>query len=110
MSDNYKTISFIADTIDGRILEFPKQFYLRCSFIRPQQVQVVRNYTGTECIEAITVFLIYYDGQLLGSKCWKSFDSFMRFYRAACQGQGTCNLLVNGNLLQLNGCNLTIKQ
>lgn len=104
MSNEYKTIKFTADTIDGKILEFPQQFYLRCSLIRPQQVQVVRNYTGTECIEAITVFLIYYNGQLLGSKCWKSFDSFMRFYRAKCQGFGLGNVCVNGKPLLMNGC------
>lgn len=105
MSDNYQILNFTADTIDGKILEFPQQFALRCGFIQQIGVQVVRNYTGTECIEAISVFLIYYNGQLLGSKCWGSKQSFFKYYRRVCQGGG--NICINNKPIFINGCKVS---
>lgn len=104
MSAEYQILNFLADTVDGKILEFPKKFYLRCGMIQQLGVQVVRNYTGTECIEAITVFLIYYNGQVLGSKCWNSKRDFMRYYQAVCQGDGLKNVCIDNRPLQINGC------
>lgn len=105
MSRNYRTFLFTADTINGVIQQFPKQYFLRCGQVTPIGLSIVRNYTGTECIQAMTVFLIQYDGELLGNSCFKSFSAFMRFYQAVCQSS---YLLLNGCNMTLNGCVVNI--
>jgi hypothetical protein len=104
MSSNYKTITFTADTIDGQILEFPEKFDLRCSLIQLIGAQTVRNYTGTECIEAMNVFVIYYCGQLLGSKCWKDSRSFFKWMKSRCENAGFRNVCIDTKPLLINGC------
>lgn len=97
---------FTADTIDGKIQEFPQQFQLHCGKIKPIGLQTVRDYNGNECIQAMNVFLIYYEGQLFGNKCYTSFAGFMQELKAVCYGFG--NLQVNGCNFQVNGCNLIL--
>ena len=95
---------FTADTIDNKIQEHPKQFQLHCDLIKPIGIQVVRDYNGSECIQAMTVFLIMYGGQLFGNICYESYAGFFQEWKAVCYGTGT--LQVNGCNLRLNGCNL----
>lgn len=97
---------FTADTIDGKIQDHPKQFQLHCDLVKPIGIQVVRDYNGSECIQAMKVFLIMYGGQLLGNKCYGSFESFFQELKSVCYGIGA--IQVNDCYLKVNGCNLTL--
>lgn len=105
MSENYRTFQFTADSIDGVIQEFPKKFFLRCDQVQIIGASQVRNYTGTWCIQVMNVFLIQYNGQLLGSKCFKTFEQFVRFIKSVCQYD---YFLMNGRNLLINGCKVSI--
>ncbi len=102
---NFNTFKFTADTIDGKIQEFPQVFSLRCKLVKPIGESIVREFNGNECIVAMKVFLIMYEGQLLGNRCHKSFTGFMNFLRAQCF---TDYLSLNGCNLQLDGCDLIL--
>lgn len=103
----FKTFKFYAKTIDGRIQRQPKEFNINCESVTPVGKQVVRNYNGNECIEAVSVFLVWSRGQLLGSLEFNSLDDFLTYRNASCQNVCTLPLLtVNGCLAQIDGCNV----
>jgi hypothetical protein len=105
----FKTFVFIADTIDGKILEFPKPFYLQCDLVKPLGVDIIRQYTKTECILAKKVFLIYYAGQVFGSTQFTGVAQFVLYLNSVCQPVCAPALItINGCLLQRNGCNVSI--
>ena len=105
MNNNYRTFKYTADTIDGVIQEFPKQFYLRCGQVQIIGPSQVRNYNGTECIQVMNVFLVLYNGQLLGNVCHKTKSGFLNFLRSVCNVD---YLGINGGRLELNGCDLVL--
>lgn len=103
----FKTFKFYANTIDGRIQRQPKVFNIECQDVKPIGRQVVRNYNGNECIEAIDVFLVWSRGQLLGSTAFTTLDEFLTYRNASCQSICTLPLFtVNNCLTQLAGCNI----
>lgn len=105
----FKTFIFLADTIDGKILEFPKVFYLRCEWAKPLGVDIIRQYNKTECIVAKKVFLIYYAGQVFGSVQFTGVIQFIQYMNNSCRVFCTPPILqINGCLLQRYGCNVTI--
>src|ERR1700735_715898 len=107
----YKTFIFLADTVDGKILEFPKVFNLRCDLVKPLGCDILRQYTKTECIVAKKVFLIYYAGQVFGSTQFTGVFQFTQYMNNACRVFCTPAILtINNCLLQLNGCNATVFQ
>ena len=97
---------FIADTVDQKILEFPKEYYLNCGEAKPIGYQTVRNYDNNECIVARNVFLIMYRGQLLGSTAFRTTDDFINYQNSNCYQRGTCLLTINGCYALVNGCGL----
>lgn len=101
----YKTFKFIADTIDGQIQQSPKLFYLRCDEVKPIGNSVVRQFDGNECINAMKVYLVYYRGQLLGSKGYQTAEHFFNFMQSECK---ECGVTINGCLITINGCFTTI--
>ena len=104
----YKTFIFLADTVNGKILEFPKTFYLRCDLVQPLGTEIVRQYNKTECIVAKKVFLIYYAGDVFGSTQFTGVLQFLQYMNNACNPV-FCNVLVNGCNLTFNGCNLVFQ-
>lgn len=107
----YTTFPFLADTIDGKILEFPKLFYLECDLVKPLGLQIIRQYTKTECIKAKKVFQIYYNGQVFGSTQFTSVMQFVNYLNSVCvQFCTPALLMVNNCNLEVDGCNLTIYQ
>lgn len=105
----YKTFIFSADTVDGKILEFPEVFYLQCDKITPLGVDIIRQYNKTECIVAKKVFLIYYAGQVFGSTQFCNLTQFVLYLNNACRVFCTPPFLqINGCNLQRYGCNVTI--
>lgn len=106
-----KTFPFIADTIDGRILEFPKLFYLECDLVKPLGLQIVRQYTKTQCILAKKVFQIYYAGQVLGSIQFTGVMQFVNYLNSVCIAFCTPAIVtINNCNLERNGCNVTYYQ
>lgn len=107
----FKTFPFIADTIDGQILEFPKLFYLQCELVRPLGLQIVRQYNKTQCIVAKKVFQIYYQGQTFGSVQFGSVIQFDQYLNNVCRFFCTpAYVTINNCNLQRNGCDVTIYQ
>lgn len=104
----FPTFPFLADTIDGRILEFPKLFYLDCSLVKPLGLQIVRQYSKTQCIVAKKVFQIYYAGQVFGSTQFTSVMQFVAYLDSVCVSVCAPALVtINNCNLERNGCNVT---
>lgn len=99
------TFKFTADTINGVIQQHPQQFHLRCSKVKPIGLSIVRTFNGNECIQAMKVFLILYDGKLMGNKCYTTYDEFMQALKNTCF---TDYIMINGCNLQLDGCDLIL--
>lgn len=107
----FPTFPFLADTIDGRILEFPKLFYLDCSLVKPLGLQIVRQYSKTQCIVAKKVFQIYYAGQVFGSIQFVSVMQFVSYLDSVCVSVcAPAFVTINNCNLQRNGCNVTYFQ
>lgn len=107
----FKTFIFLADTVDGKILEFPKVYNLRCEWAKPLGVDIIRQYTKTECIIAKKVFLIYYAGQVFGSTQFTGVAQFVLYMNNACRVFCTPAIVtINNCLLQRYGCNVTVFQ
>lgn len=105
----FPTFPFLADTIDGRILEFPKLFYLDCSLVKPLGLQIVRQYSKTQCIVAKKVFQIYYAGQVFGSTQFTSVLQFVGYLNSVCISFCSPSFFtINNCLFQINGCDTTI--
>ena len=123
----YKTFTFIADTIDGKIQEFPVAFDLRCEWAKPLGCDIVKQFNKNQCIVAKKVFLIYYAGQVFGSTQFTSVAQFVMYMNNSCRIFCTpafftidnCKLSLYGCDVQfyvpcpkkpilINGCNLTI--
>ena len=105
----YTTFIFSADTVDGKILEFPKIFTLRCDWTKPLGVDIIRRYSKTECIVAKKVFLIYYQGQTFGSTQFTGVLQFVNYMNNSCRVFCTPPFVqINGCNLQWNGCNVII--
>lgn len=99
------TFKFTADTIDGVIQQSPQLFYLNCNKVKPIGASVVRTFNGNECIQSMKVFLVLYDGKLLGNKCHTTFTEFIDFLKAVCYSD---YLLLNGVNLELDGAELIL--
>lgn len=97
----FKTFIFLADTVDGKILEFPKVYYLRCDQVQPLGCDIIRQYTKTQCILAKKVFLIYYQGQVFGSTQFTGVQQFVQYVN------NVCTFFCIPSLITINNCNLT---
>ena len=105
----FPTFPFLADTIDGRILEFPKLFYLECDLVKPLGLQIIRQYSKTQCIVAKKVFQIYYAGQVFGSTQFTSVMQFVQYLNSVCVTFCTpAYFTINNCLFEINGCDVTI--
>ena len=105
MPSNYGTFQFVADVIDGRILEFPQLFNLQCSCVRPLGCDIVKQYTKTQCIKAKRVFLIYCAGQVLGSSQFTGVAQFNQYVNNACNPPQPICMTTQGCMATINGCN-----
>lgn len=104
MPANFQTFQFTADTIDGKILEFPKIFDLQCACVKPLGTDIIKQFNKTECIVAKKVFLIYCDGQVFGSTQFTNVGQFIQYLNNACQPQLHCTLFLGGCQILFNGC------
>lgn len=105
----YSTFQFVADTIDGKILEFPQTFQLRCDLVVPLYQDVVRQFDGNECIVARRVYLIFYQGQVLGSKQFTTMPQFVNYRNSNCGIEANvCNVSFFGCPVTFNGCQVVI--
>lgn len=104
-----KYFTFIADTINGKIQEFPVAQNLKCSCAKPLGVDIIRQFNKTECIVAKKVFLIYCDGDVFGSTQFSSVAQFIMYLNNACREFCTpANITINKCYLILNGCQVKI--
>jgi hypothetical protein len=94
---------FVADTIDGKIKDFPPSFWLECDEMKYIGFQDVRNYNGNECIQVMRVLVVYYQGQLLGTRRYKTQEEFNQERKGICY-KVYCEFLVNGCNMVLNDC------
>lgn len=109
MSDVFQTFKFTADTIDGKIQEFPQTFDLRCVRVKPLGVDIVRQYNKTQCIVAKKVFLIYYEGQVFGSTQFSSVVQFVQYVNNSCRSFCVpAYLTIDNCYLDLNGCHVRL--
>lgn len=101
----FSTFQFIADTIDGKILQFPETMQLRCDLVVPLYQSIVRQFDGNECIVARKVYLIYYEGQVFGTRQFATMDQFVNYRNANCglENRG-CNMTYFGCGITYNGC------
>lgn len=104
-----KYFTFIADTIDNKIQEFPVAFNLLCGKVKPLGCDIVKQFNKTECIVAKKVFQVYYQGQVFGSTQFTSVAQFVMYMNNACKVFCTpANLTINNCYLNLNGCQVKL--
>jgi hypothetical protein len=90
---------FTANTLDGRILEFPKVVNMLCDKVIPLYQDIVKAYDKDECIVAREVYLVNYGGHLYGTTDFTTMDEFVSYRNSNCR----C-VLVNGNcVITYNG-------
>lgn len=94
-------------TIDGKILEFPQEFILRCERVKPLGQDIVKEFNSSGCIVATKVYLIYYEGQVLGNRNIKTLDEFLLLRNSGCNFVIGCPLVYNGCTIVYRGCTLT---
>lgn len=102
----FSTIKFHANTVDGDIMNAPVSFDLQCKLVRPIGSTIIRQFNNNECIRAIRVFLIYYEGQNLGTTQFKTMDEFIKYLNNTCNPVKDCGLIYLGCPLTVNGCQL----
>lgn len=99
--------TFIADTLDGKILPCPTAFNLRCEWAKPLGCDIVRQFNKSQCIVAKKVFLIYYAGQVFGSTQFTGVAQFVAYMNNACRIFCTpAYFTIDNCKLELNGCDL----
>ncbi len=103
-----KRFQFTYDTLDQKILKSPVTGWFDCSLVDPQGCFVVREYDGNECIVAMRVFLIYYQGHVYGSKQFFSLDDFINYVNANCVEVLQCKVNFQGCQLVFNDCPIII--
>jgi hypothetical protein len=104
---DFSTFQFVADTINGKILEFPKTFQLRCDLVVPLYQDIVRQFDGNECIVARRVYLIYYQGDVFGTRRFHTMDEFVNYRNANCGRSAIgCNITFYGCGITFNGCQI----
>ncbi len=106
----FRTFPFTATTIDGDIKEFPVLFNLRCDLVVPIGRTIIRQFNGEQCIVARKVFLVYYDGQNLGTDQFKTLDEFLLWRNNNCTSSRECNLLYNGCSINYGNCFVKYKR
>lgn len=100
-------LEFVATTIDGRILEFPQRLYFKCDLVIPLYQQVVRQYDGNECINAIRVYMVSYGGHLYGTKDFTNMVDFLSYRNTSCKTKFCCDLIFNGCYVTIAGRRVT---
>jgi len=108
MPSNYGTFQFTADVVNGKILEFPKTFYLQCSCVKPLGTDIIRQYSKTQCIIAKKVFLIYCSGEVLGSSQFTGVAQFVQYVNNSCNPPVPCGVTINGCSAMIAGCNVVL--
>lgn len=104
----YKTFKFTAHTIDGKILEFPYSFWMRCDLVTPLYQGIVRAYDKNECIVARKVYLVSYGGHLYGTEDFTNMEDFVEYQQTNCLVKDICYLLFFGCPVTINDCLIEI--
>lgn len=77
--------------------------YFQCGLVRPLGNQVVREYDGNECIRAVKVFLVAYNGHIFGREGFTDKSDFLNELNAICY-PSRCLIKINGCAVKINGC------
>lgn len=106
---NQLWFTFIADTINGKIQEFPVAVNIRCELAKPLGCDIIKQFNKTECIVAKKVFLVYYAGDVFGSTQFNSVAQFVSYMNNACREFCTpAYLTIDRCYLDLYGCHVQI--
>lgn len=105
----YRTFKFTANTIDGKILEFPYSFWMRCDLTKPLYQDIVRAYDKNECIVARKVYLVAYGGHLYGTEQFTNMDEFVNYRNTNCRVLVCCTLTWKNCFVTVKGKRVTIK-
>jgi hypothetical protein len=105
---DFSTFQFVAHTINGKILEFPETYQLRCDLVIPLWQDVVKDYDKDGCIVSRRVYLISYDGNNLGTLDFTTMEEFVAYRNANCGINDIgCNVAFYGCPVTYNGCQIT---
>jgi len=96
---NFNTFEFVANTLDGKILEFPLPVQMRCDLVIPLYQDIVKAYDKSECIVARKVYLVSYVGHLYGTFDFTTLEEFVEYRDSKC----VCRLSYNGCIITFNG-------
>lgn len=98
-------LQLIIETINGRITNSPETLYAQCGQIKPLGIEVVRNFDGNECIVAKRVYLVYYNGDVLGTTQFKTLDEFLSYQKEACVPDSNyCDFYIDGCQVVFGDC------
>lgn len=98
-------IKIIAETVNGTIKPFPIEVFVTCGQLKPIGIEVVRNYDGNECILAKRVYLVYHNGDVLGTTQFKTLDEFLSYQKEVCVPDSNyCDFYIDGCQVVFGDC------
>lgn len=101
---DFSTFLFTANTLDGKILEFPLPVNMRCDLVVPLYQDIVRDYDKDFCIVARKVYLVSYGGHVYGTLDFTTMQQFVDYRNVSCGlQQGCCFITFNGCYITFNG-------
>jgi hypothetical protein len=93
-------------TIDGNILEFPKELWVDCSLVTPVGEQVVKFYNKEECVVSKKVYMVVYQGHKYGLDNFTDLQQFLDYLNSQCRTEKCCDIAVNGCIVTYQGKNI----
>lgn len=103
----FSTFRFTANTLDGRILEFPLTVDMRCDLVIPLYQDIVKEYDKDECIVARKVYLVSYGGHLYGTFDFTTMEEFIEYRNRNCIEKECCYITFGGCYLTFNEVKIT---
>ncbi len=76
----------------------------KCGDVKPLGEEIVRNFDANECILAKKVYLLYVNGEVLGTTQFRNLDEFLAYQQSSCVKCGSCDILIDGCYMYIDGC------
>lgn len=107
MAKDFSIFQFTANTLDGKILEFPLSINMRCDLVIPLHQDIVKDYDKDECIVARKVYLVSYGGHTYGSFDFTTLEEFVEYRNSSCMEE-CCYVTIGGCYVTFNGIKINL--
>jgi hypothetical protein len=100
-----KGFPFMANTVNGLIVDDPVTVIMKCDRVRAVGPHVVKAFDPDYNIVAIKVFLVEFNGDVYGTTEIEDLEGYREYINGECQCcEDLCFLTIGGCLATINGC------